>query len=125
MHEMTLDEMIALLEKEGDYYGSEHPDTPLFARQFYCIARYLKRLKWLLITEAQRSPTVDDYLLLGNNEHQTLGVGRNHSGEWECGNGNLYDFEIVHGWTPTHYMPLDVLPPVPKEATDANNSRTT
>ena len=96
--------------------GDDDTATAVFDSAIGAIQALQPKLEWLPITEAQRSPTVDDYLLLGNNEHQTLGVGRNHSSEWECGNGNLYDFEIVHGWTPTHYMPLDALPPVPKES---------
>lgn len=118
MHEMTLDEMIACVEGDAKYWEECTPHVPENAEEMQCIARFLKRLKWLPITDEQRSPTVDDDLFL--TDGRRFGVGNNHSGEWEIA-PKAYDFEIVHGWTPTHYMPLDALPPVPKETTPNDN----
>jgi hypothetical protein len=76
----------------------------------------MSKLEWLLITEEQRSPRVDDDVLLTDGKR--VGVGNNHSGTWEV-RPCLADFEDIYQFTPTHYMPLNVLPPMPKETTDA------
>jgi hypothetical protein len=120
MHEMTLDEMIKCLEGDAEYWGSCAPDRPEYARQMYCIARYLKRLKWLPITEEQRSPTVDGDLLLCGVKSGRVGVGNNHGGAWEIP-FLANEFTDVTGWEPTHYMELGFLPPVPKETTPNDN----
>lgn len=113
MQEMTIDEMIECLEKLYDDLKEKGYLYHSMSKVRLCIER-LNKLKWKLITDAQRSSTVDGDLLLGNGQCQRVGVGNNHGGDWEIP-FTASDFELTHGWTPTHYMPLNALPPVPKE----------
>jgi hypothetical protein len=116
MHEMTLDEMLKHLiqlyqqsKMTTIIFGGVGKEQTLALQQ---AIRLLNRIKWLPITEEQRSPTVDDDLLLTNG--QRFGVGNNHSGTWEI-RPHAEEFEDIYQFTPTHYMPLDALPPLPME----------
>jgi hypothetical protein len=121
MHEMTLDEMIACVEGDAKYWEECTPYVPENAEEMQCIARFLKRLKWLPIEDAPPTDIDNEVLLTGYaygdpNKGRYVATGFcDQDGIWRS---DTDSDELIQ---PTHYMPLDALPPVPKETTPNDN----
>ena len=97
--------------------------TAVFATAVQAIqALRQPKLEWLPITDELPEGVKNEFFVTGYRlddpaKGRFIRVGYKQNGAW-------WNSGLSQLFTPTHYMPLGALPPVPKETPDADNSRT-